>query len=84
MIGVGLLIVVAGYIAYQSSKIQNAEFKRTGKRPKGYYMDICMAMGIAIGMPLGIAIGNIALDPAMGLPIGIAIGSYYEKNMKRN
>jgi uncharacterized protein YneF (UPF0154 family) len=34
-------------------------------------------------MPVGLALGNIALGPAIGLIIGAVIGNYYEKKYEK-
>ncbi len=73
------LIVVIGIAAIPIFRLKHAEFKRTGKHPKGYYMGRGIALGIVIGMPIGLALGNIALGPAIGLPIGVAIGTSMEE-----
>jgi hypothetical protein len=79
MILVFVLLVGGLAIAIPTARIAREEYKKTGKRPKGYYVGLGLAFGIGIGMPLGAAIGNISLGPALGLPIGFAIGSALEK-----
>ena len=70
MILVFVLLVGGLAIAIPTARIAREEYKKTGKRPKGYYVGLGLAFGIGIGMPLG---------PALGLPIGFAIGSALEK-----
>lgn len=38
-----------------------------------------MLIGMLMGLPIGFAMGNIALGPAMGLPIGAALGMGLEQ-----
>ena len=63
-------------------KVNREEYQRTGKHPKGYYLSLGIGIGMILGVPIGVAIGNISLGPAIGLPIGVAIGSVYEKKHK--
>jgi O-antigen ligase len=79
MILILVLIVVVAIAAIPIFKVNREEYQRTGKHPKGHYIGLGMAAGIAIGMPLGIATDNIALGPALGLPIGVALGAAWEK-----
>ena len=76
---ISALIILIAIAAIPVFRIRQAEYKRTGKHPKGHYMGQGIAIGFAIGIPLGIATDNIALGPALGLPIGVAIGTALEK-----
>ncbi len=42
--------------------------------PQGHFIGIGLAIGILIGIPISLALGNIALGPAMVLPIGPGLG----------
>ncbi len=50
------------------------------------YMPIGMCLGISIGMPIGIAFGNIAVGMCMGLSIGMCVGAIIDSihNKKRD
>ncbi len=37
-----------------------------------------------MGIPIGVALGNIALGPAIGLPIGLGLGVAMEKKYNKN
>ena len=69
VVGLGVTAVF-----WNAFKVANAEYQRTGKRAKGYYLGIGMAISMPLGIPLGIALGNIAFGPAPGLAFGIVIG----------
>ncbi len=77
MIGIVLAILVLAMIPVV--KTNREEYARTGKHPKGHYLSMGIGLGMILGIPIGVAIGNIGLGPAMGLPIGIAIGTALEK-----
>lgn len=80
-----IMVIIAGLIVVMAiaiipiARVKQAEYKRTGKHPKGHYVGLGMALGMAIGMPLGVAMDNVALGPGFGLPIGLAIGMALEK-----
>jgi hypothetical protein len=64
--------------------------KKQDKYPKGHFVNMWMAIGIAIfsgiGVPLSIATDNpgfIGIGPALGVSIGLAIGSGIEEKYKR-
>ncbi|MBU1164200.1 hypothetical protein KKA15_01385 [Patescibacteria group bacterium] len=79
---IAVLVVIIGIIAIITSKPSREEYKRTGKHPKGHYIGMGMAFGIALGMPFGVALDNIAFGPGLGLPIGLAIGMAMEQKYK--
>ena len=74
-----ILSVVAAIIVFNSFKLQDKNFKKTGKYPEGYYQNKGLAIGVGAGLPIGVAMDNIALGIAMGACIGIAIGASLEK-----
>jgi len=76
---IGVVILVIGAFAIYASRETRAEYKRTGKYPKGHYMGI----GIAIGMGVGVAIGLAMETIAIGIPIGIAIGTGIGASMEK-
>jgi len=78
-IAIFIAIIVIAIAAIPAFKIKHAEYKRTGKHPKGHYMGLGIALGLPLGIPLGLAMDNIAIGPALGVAIGIAIGAGLEK-----
>ena len=77
------LIVLILLFAIPAIRVKQAEYKRTGKHPKGHYMGIGIAIGIPLGIPIGAASGNIGIGPAIGAAIGVAIGAVLEKKYER-
>jgi len=76
---VAVAIVLIGIAAVPAYRIKQKEFKKTGKYPKGHYLGLGMAIGIALGMPFGAALDIPSLGISFGLPIGLAIGLAWEK-----
>lgn len=79
MLIIFVIIIFGGFIAYRSMKVQKDIYNRTGKHPKGYYLNKGLAIGIPLGIPFGIIIDNIAIGISIGVAIGFAIGSAREK-----
>ena len=50
---------------------------------KGYYVSIFLPIGIALGMPFGVLLDNIALGQAFGLPVGLMIGALLDARAKK-
>ena len=84
MILVLLIIVAAFIVAIPAFRVQQREFKKTGKHPKGHYVGLGMGLGMALGIPFGIMMENIALGIPLGLPIGLAIGMAWEKKHEKD
>lgn len=64
--------------------------KNQSKYPEGHFVNMWMAIGIAmfsgIGIPLSIATDNmgfIGIGPALGVSIGLSIGSGIEAKYKK-
>lgn len=49
---------------------------------EGSYIGIGAAIGL-LGLPIGVALDNVALGPGFGLPIGVAIGAAMEAKAKK-
>ena len=79
MLIIFVMIILGGFIAYRSMKVQKDIYNRTGKHPKGYYLNKGLAIGIPLGIPFGIIIDNVAIGISIGVAIGFAIGSAREK-----
>ena len=77
----GLIIIIA-IAAIPAFRLKRAEFKKTGKHPKGYYMNQGIALGMVIGIMIGIGMDNIGAGIAIGIAIGAGIGSTQEKKHK--
>lgn len=50
---------------------------------KGYYVSVFLPIGIALGMPFGLLLDNIALGQTFGLPIGLIIGALLDVKAKK-
>ena len=46
-----------------------------------YFLSV---VGLPIGVPTALILGNIALGPAIGIPIGLLMGSLLEKKLNPN
>jgi len=79
MLIIFVMIILGGFIAYRSMKVQQDIYNKTGKHPKGYYLNKGLAIGIPLGIPFGIIIDNVAIGISIGVAIGFAIGSAREK-----
>lgn len=79
MLIIFVMIILGGFITYRSMKVQQDIYNRTGKHPKGYYLNKGLAIGIPLGIPFGIIIDNVAIGISIGVAIGFAIGSAWEK-----
>lgn len=79
MLIIFVMIILGGFIAYRSMKVQQEIYNKTGKHPKGYYLNKGLAIGIPLGIPFGIIMDNIAIGISIGVAIGFAIGSAREK-----
>ena len=49
------------------------------RRPEGYFIALGIPLGLLLGLPVALALGNIALGPALGIPVGLAIGVAMER-----
>jgi hypothetical protein len=50
----------------------------SGGRPQGFYIGLCIALFLPLGVPLAFATGNFGLV-GVGLPVGVAVGVVWEK-----
>lgn len=77
------LVVLAGLVAVAFSlNTTRKESERLGKKPKGYYMGLGIAMGLPLGIAFGLVMGNIAFGPGIGVAFGVAIGAALENRDK--
>ena len=79
MLIIFVMIILGGFIAYRSMKVQQDIYNKTGKHPKGYYLNKGLAIGIPLGIPFGIIMDNVSIGIPIGVAIGFAIGSAWEK-----
>lgn len=54
------------------------------RKKEGHYLGLGIAIGMPIGFPFALLLGNIALAPAMGLPFGVVLGIILEKKYNPN
>ena len=54
------------------------------QHPKGFFVEMGLAIGIPIGIPIGLALGNIAYGPIIGLILGLGFGAAMEKKLNKN
>ena len=52
--------------------------------PEGHFIEWGVAIGLIIGIPVGLALGNIAWGPAIGIALGLSIGLSLEKQKNPN
>ena len=69
----GILVMIPTY------RLQQKLYKKTGKHPKGHYLNLGIAIGIVLGMPIGISLDIFPIGIAVGLALGTAIGTAMEK-----
>lgn len=62
----------------KKSKIKNLAITKHKLVNKGFYLSLWMPIGLALGMPWGVAFGNIALGLPLGLAFGLALGSWLD------
>ncbi|MCD4821623.1 MAG: hypothetical protein K8R11_06055 [Methanococcoides sp.] len=79
MLIIFVMIILGGFIAYRSMKVQQDIYNKTGKHPKGYYLNKGLAIGIPLGIPFGIIMDNVSIGIPIVVAIGFAIGSAWEK-----
>lgn len=79
MLIIFVMIILGGFIAYISMKVQQDIYKKTGRHPKGHYLNKGLAIGIPLGIPFGIIMDNVSIGIPIGVAIGFAIGSAWEK-----
>lgn len=51
---------------------------------EGYFIEWGVALGLLLGLPVGLALGNLAWGPAIGVALGIPIGIALEKEKNPN
>jgi hypothetical protein len=57
--------------------------EQPGKYPEGRWMvGIGMGLSVVLGVPMGLAMDNIAVGPAFGLCIGVVLGATLERKHK--
>ncbi|MCK5233828.1 MAG: hypothetical protein KAJ91_03345 [Candidatus Aenigmarchaeota archaeon] len=52
--------------------------------PEGHFIEWGVALGLILGVPIGLALGNLAWGPAIGVILGISIGFSLEKQKNPN
>jgi len=76
---IAVLVIAIGAVAIYASRETRAEYKRTGKHPKGHYMGQGIGIGMAVGVAIGLSMDTIAIGIPIGVAIGVAIGTSMEK-----
>ncbi|MDA0525599.1 hypothetical protein [Methanococcoides alaskense] len=84
MLVIFVMIILGGFIAYISMKVQQDIYNTTGKHPKRYYLNKGLAIGIPLGIPFGIIMDNASISILIRVAIGFVIGSAWERNMRMN
>ena len=77
-----VVLLIALFFVFKKKKLEDELYRKTGKYPKGHYLDKGVAIGIAIGVALGIALDLFTIGIAVGLAIGYAIGQDLENKHK--
>jgi len=79
---VAAMVLLIGTFVFTTAKKQREIRKKVPGYPAGYWRERGMAIGIALGCGVGVAMHNIALGVGIGVALGAGIGAASEKKHK--